>query len=102
VTADNVRLISAVSTALLATFGIRMAAVFTLVVTNLGRRTAIVPRWLQVIGYLSAVVLLLAPPRSFVATLLFPVWVLLLSTQIMIVSFRPGGARPIAGSSSGV
>ena len=65
-----------------------MAAVFTLVVTNLGRRTAIVPTWLVVIGYVTAVALLLAPPRTILATLLFPTWVFLLSVNILVLSFR--------------
>jgi len=89
--ANDVKLVSALSTALLATFGIRMAAVFTLVVTNLGRRTGIVPRWLQVFGYGTALVLFLAPPRTFWAILLFPTWVLLLSAEILIASLRGGG-----------
>ena len=81
---------TATSIALLTTFGIRMAAVFTLVVTNLGRRTEIVPRWLEVSGYGTAVVLFLAPPRTFWAILLFPTWVLLLSGTILVASFRRG------------
>ena len=64
VSTDDARFGSAIVAAFLGTFGIRMAAVFTLVVTNLGRRTAIVPTWLVVIGYLTAVTLLLAPPRT--------------------------------------
>jgi hypothetical protein len=87
--ADEVRLISASSSVLLETFGIRMAAVFTLVVTNLGRRTAVVPRWLQAVGVVVAALLLLAPPRTAWVTVLFPAWVFLLSVQILVTSFRP-------------
>jgi hypothetical protein len=90
VPANEVLLVSETSSVLLSTFGVRMAAVFTLVVTNLGRRTAIVPGWLQVVGYVVAVVLLLAPPRTFWAVLLFPVWVFLLSVHILIASARTG------------
>ena len=93
---EQVRLFSATSTVLLSTFGIRMAAVFTLVVTNLGRRTGIVPMWLQVVGYASALVLLLAPPRTFWAVVLFPLWVLLLSVQILV----SGGPAERTGSST--
>jgi len=91
---DEVRLFSATATLLLTTFGIRMAAVFTLVVTNLGRRTGIVPRWLQIVGYASALVLLIAPPRTFWAVVLFPVWVLLLSIQILVSGGRAEAAQP--------
>ena len=92
VPADEVRLVGAISTALLSTFGTRMAAVFTLVVTNLGRRAGIVPRWLLVVGYVAAVALLFSPPRTLWAVLLFPLWVFLLSVQILVVSFRTGSS----------
>jgi hypothetical protein len=88
VSAEDARLTSSIVGALLATFGIRMAAVFTIVVTNLGRRTGIVPFWLVVIGYATAAVLLFAPPRTTWATLLFPAWVFLLSINILVLSFR--------------
>ena len=94
---EHARLASAIVAAFLGTFGIRMAAVFTLVVTNLGRRTAIVPTWLVVVGYLTAATLLLAPPRNILATLLFPTWVFLLSVNLLVLSFR----RPVAQDASG-
>ena len=97
VSAANVQLVAAVSTSLLTTFSIRMAAVFTLVVTSLGRRNGIVPGWLVVIGYLTALVLLFAPPRTLWATLLFPVWVFLLSVHIIFASAGTEGDRPEAG-----
>jgi hypothetical protein len=84
----EVRLAGAVTTTLLATFGVRMAAVFTLVVTNLGRRTGIVPTWLVVVGYACGLVLLLSPFRTVWVTLLFPGWVFLLSVHILVVSLR--------------
>ena len=75
-----------------------MAAVFTLVVTNLGRRTGIIPGWLQVIGYVAAVMMFLVPPRTLWSTLLFPTWVLLLSGQLLVASLRhPPDGRPVAG-----
>ncbi len=92
VSPEYVRQVGAVSTALLTTFGIRMAAVFTMVVTNLGRRAGIVPRWLVAVGFVVALVLLLAPPRTVWAVLLFPVWVLLLSLHLLVTSFRPDTA----------
>jgi hypothetical protein len=87
-TTDEGELGSAIVASLLGTFGIRMAAVFTFVVTNLGRRTGIVPKWLVVVGYATAGCLLLAPPRTVWATLLFPGWVGLLSVHILVLSLR--------------
>jgi hypothetical protein len=97
VSTDNVALTSAIVGSLLGTFGIRMAAVFTLVVTNLGRRTAIVPTWLVVVGYATAAALLFAPPRTIWATLLFPGWVFLLSVNILVISLRAGPASRADG-----
>jgi hypothetical protein len=88
VSTDDARFASAIVGAFLGTFGIRMAAVFTLVVTNLGRRTALVPGWLVVIGYATSAGLLFAPPRTIWATLLFPGWVFLLSVNILVLSLR--------------
>ena len=92
VSPEYVRQVGAVSSALLTTFGIRMAAVFTMVVTNLGRRAGIVPRWLVAVGFVVALVLLLAPPRTVWAVLLFPTWVLLLSLHLLVSSFREAPA----------
>ena len=86
VSTDDARLASALVGSLLGTFGIRMAAVFTLVVTNFGRRAAVIPTWLVVIGYGTALALLFAPPRTAWATLLFPAWVFLLSVNILMSS----------------
>jgi hypothetical protein len=88
VSSADARLTSAIVSALLATFGIRMAAVFTLVVTNLGRRTGIVPRWLVAAGYGTGLVLLFAPPRILWVALLFPAWVLALSVSMLVLSLR--------------
>jgi hypothetical protein len=90
------RLASALVGTLLGTFSIRMAAVFTLVTTNLGRRAGIVPTWLVVVGYATAAALLFAPPRTIWATLLFPAWVLLLSVVILVFSLR--GRRTRSGA----
>jgi hypothetical protein len=65
-----------------------MVAAFTMVVTNLGRRTGIVPRWLVAVGYETALVLLLAPPRTVWATMLFRGWVLLVTLVIIVTSGR--------------
>jgi hypothetical protein len=42
----------------------RMAAVFTLSVSTLGLRTSAMPRWVAYLGYLSALILLLALDRA--------------------------------------
>ena len=89
---DTIRLAGALTSTLLATFGARMAAVFTLVVTTVGHRMGLTPRWLTVVGYVSAVALLLMPPGTRWVQLVFPAWVLLLSLDILVRSLRPSVA----------
>jgi hypothetical protein len=85
---DTLRMALVLASTLLGTFGARMAAVFTLSVTTIGLRTQLVPRWLSVIGILCAVALVLTPPAPKLTQLVFPLWVLVLSLHILVVSMR--------------
>jgi hypothetical protein len=53
----------------------RMAAVFMIVVSTIGLRLGIFPRWLVVTGYGAALVLILNVSYAASLTLVFPVWV---------------------------
>ena len=90
---DTLRMALILASTLLGTFGARMAAVFTLSVTAVGLRTQLVPRWLCVIGGLCAVALVITPPAPKLTQLVFPLWVLILSLHILVVSMR----SPVAG-----
>jgi len=68
---------------LLGSFGARMAAVFMLSATTMGVRTATVPRWLAVLSYIAALLLLFAPPFPEWIQFLFPLWVVVLSIFIL-------------------
>jgi hypothetical protein len=94
---DTLRIALVLASTLLVTFGARMAAVFTLSVTMVGLRTGLVPRWLSVIGVISAVALLLTPPAPKLTQLIFPLWILILSLHILVVSIR--SPAPGAGDS---
>jgi hypothetical protein len=72
----------------------RMAAVFTLSVSTVGLRTGAVPRWVPYVGYAVALLLLLAAGEHKWVQLVFPVWVLLLSTVILLT-------RPVRLETSG-
>jgi len=85
---DTLRMALVLASTLLVTFGARMAAVFTLSVTTIGLRTQLVPRWLSVIGVACAVALVLTPPAPRLTQLVFPLWVLILSLHILVVSVR--------------
>ncbi len=70
-------------------YAMRMAAVFTLTTVTIARRTEIVSRWLTVAGLVSALVLLIGVGFSSWLELLFPVWILALSVDILAAGLRP-------------
>jgi hypothetical protein len=69
--------------AIISVYAMRMAAVFTLSVSTLGLRTAALPRWVSLIGYAVALVLLVAAGDHRWTQLVFPAWVLLVSVVIL-------------------
>jgi len=71
------------TTSLLNVYSMRMAAVFTLTTVTIARRTRIVARWLTLAGVVCAVVLLVGIGISPWVELLFPVWILALSLDIL-------------------
>ena len=70
-------------------YAMRMAAVFTLTTVTIARRTEIVSRWLTVAGLVSALVLLIGVGFSPWLELLFPLWILALSVDILAAGLRP-------------
>ena len=79
-------------------YAMRMAAVFLISQATLWLRTKVMPRWLIFLTYPLALVLLFVFTQSFWVVLVFPAWVFLVSTYVMVVSFR----RPGAGVADGV
>jgi hypothetical protein len=67
---------------LFSVYAMRMAAVFTL---SVGLRTSALPRWVSYLGYLTALVLLVAAAEQRWTQLVFPSWVLLVSLAILFV-----------------
>jgi hypothetical protein len=61
---------------LLLVFAMRMAAMFVLTTTNLGRISGIVPQWFIWIGFVVAVGLLLTASFNSLLVLVFPAWIL--------------------------
>lgn len=79
--------------ALMNPFGMRMAAVFMFVTSSIGLRTRVLSRWVSFVGFAFGLVLLLVITDFAWIALLFPCWVLLVSTWILIADFRQG--RPM-------
>lgn len=69
-------------------YALRMAGVFMVSLATIWLRTGIMPRWVVILTYLVALVLLLVVTLSFWVTLVFPVWVSVISILILIASFR--------------
>jgi hypothetical protein len=79
---------------LLSIFGLKMAAMFMFVTSMIGLRTAVLSRWVALVGFAIALVFLLSVTEFAWIALLFPCWVLLLSMWILIADIRQG--RPDA------
>jgi hypothetical protein len=73
---------------LAATFAMRMAAVFTLAASTIALRLRIHGHAIVWVGYASAVLLLVAASTVPWIELVFPLWVLLVSVDLLIQSYR--------------
>jgi len=73
---------------LLRVYAMRMAAVFMISTATITLRTQVVPRWIGVVGYAFAVVLLVSVGLTPWVTLLFPIWIFVLSVEILRTSWR--------------
>jgi hypothetical protein len=87
---DSFYLGRCISDALLNLFAMKMAGVFMFSTCTIGLRTAIFPRWVVFTGFGSAFLLLLIIANWKWITFIFPIWMLLLSTQIFLAEFRSG------------
>ena len=77
----------ALTYAFLYVYAARTAGVFMIVTSTIAWRTGSVPRWVAVLGYVIALLLLLSIRSFQLIILLFPLWVALLSLFIL---FTPG------------
>lgn len=82
-----------ISGVLMNTYAMRMAAVFMFSTSTIALRTGFIPRWIGLFGYLIALVLLVGIHLTLWVELLFPLWVLVLSIDILLENFR-GGSKP--------
>ncbi len=85
-TSDAWSIARAVTYALMTTYSMRMAGVFMISTATITLQIALMPNWLAYVGYGCALVLLLGSGFVPWVELLFPVWVFLVSMQILLVS----------------
>ncbi|TXS48591.1 hypothetical protein EAO75_16895 [Streptomyces sp. uw30] len=78
--------------ALLTTYAMRMAAVFIITTSTIGRRLGALPRPLVVLGYLAGLTLLVVGSDVPWSELVFPAWALVISVNIL------WGRRPAASA----
>jgi hypothetical protein len=87
---ETYRVGRAMTYALMNTFGMRMAAVFMFMTSTIGLRTAVLSRWVSFAGYAFGLTLLLTIADFAWIALLFPLWVLLVSTYILYTDSNSG------------
>ncbi|MCX6363657.1 MAG: hypothetical protein NTW58_05730 [Actinobacteria bacterium] len=73
-------------------YALKMAAIFLISQATLWVRTGVMPRWMAVLTYALALVLLFIFTQSPWIILVFPAWVLMVSVYILVM--RLGGERP--------
>jgi hypothetical protein len=72
-----------------AVFVIRMAAVFMISSATAWMRTRVMPIWVALVTYIVALILLFIVNISLWVSLLFPVWVLVVSSVMLLRKFLP-------------
>jgi len=73
----------------------KMAGVFMISTCTLALRTGILPRWIAILGLALALFLILSLGLFSWATLVFPLWVLLISVYILMANLRRPESEPI-------
>jgi hypothetical protein len=78
-------------------YAIKMAGVFMISMSTVILRTRIAPRWIAILGFMLALILLLGSYYISWCFLVLPVWVFLISIYILMDNYRPALA-PIASN----
>ena len=89
---DVAQYAAALTHAFLYVYAIRTAGVFVIATSTITLATSSVPRWIGILGYIVAVVLLLSRSYFEYLSVLFPLWVGLLSLFVLV--------RPLSGEQS--
>jgi hypothetical protein len=76
-------------------YALKMAGVFMITTCTLAIRTGIFSRWMALLGYGLALLLLLSIGYLSWAPLVFPLWVLLISIHILLANLRPKPASDL-------
>jgi hypothetical protein len=74
-------------------YAFKMAAVFMVTTSTLAIRTRVAAPWIAWLGYASAVFILIGGGSFDWVLFVFPCWVLLVSSYILLENLRTGGDR---------
>ena len=80
-------------------YAMKMAAVFMISTSTISYKSRIVPRWMALLGFVLALILLLNVGTIQWSLLAFPLWVLLISGHILTDNFR--GQPKVAAEGTG-
>ena len=80
-----------ISNRLNSVYAMRMAGTFMTALGTIWARTGVLPRWLALVTYLLAVVLLISIGFTPWVVLVFPAWVVLISVNILVLNYRVPG-----------
>ena len=69
-------------------YAMRMAAMFMFSTSTIGLRTGLIPLWIGFSGYGIGLILLLGINVTLWVELLFPLWILVLSLDVLVENFR--------------
>ena len=69
-------------------YSLRMAAVFMISAATMWIRTGVMVRWLAILTYALALLLLVAGGLNMWTTIIFPLWMILVSVLIFIANYR--------------
>jgi hypothetical protein len=75
-------------------YALKMSGVFLLTASTMILRTRFTARWTAIAGYLAAAFILLGSQEFAWALLLFPIWVFVVSANILVEEFRLTSATP--------
>jgi hypothetical protein len=91
---DAFRLARSLTFTTTSVYAVKMAAVFTFTASTLIYRTGVTARWAAIAGYASGLLLLFVTPSLPWILFLFPVWVLIVSANILVEAFGAGAKPP--------
>jgi hypothetical protein len=78
---------------IISVYAYKMAGVFMISTCIMSLRTSIIPRWMAFLGIVLALFLLLGSALLYWASLVFPLWVLLISIYILLANVRGRGSE---------